>query len=381
MSSVFRRGADRIRAFGFRQWFLLILNIVLVLAVFASLVGLRLVSGALESLTAAEKFRGGGETRFAQLACYLPASAGKTDDDIYTFRQTLDAKLVEQSLEAPEGGSLYIDAYSGSLSVSVSSESGSATVDAVGVGGDFFYFHPLKLLGGSYISGSDLMDDLVVLDEEMAWRLFGGTDLAGMTVQINGEPFVVAGVISREDDFASRRAYSGDGGLFLSFSAMLRLSEEAKITCYELVMPDPITGYAKGVVSENFPVGAGDVVENSSRYGLPHLIEVIGSFGERSMRTNGVIYPYWENAARLTEDYAAALLVLAAVFALCPLLFILVNGIRWIRQSYRFIKAKVPETVETAVEKRREERLEQKYKDSAVPAAAPMAGPEGPEEE
>ena len=383
MTKLLRRAADRIRAFGFRQWFLLILNVLLVLAVIGALIGLRAVSGALESLTAAEKFRGGGETRFAKLACYLPVGGGKTEDDIYTFRQALDAKLVEQSLEAPEGGSLYIDAYCGALSVNISSENGSASVEAVGVGGDFFYFHPLKLLGGSYISGSDLMDDLVVLDEEMAWRLFGGTDLAGMAVQINGEPFVVAGVISREDDFASKRAYSGGGGLFLSFSAMLRLSEDARITCYELVMPDPISGYAKSVVSENFPVGSGDVVENSSRYGIVHLLEVIGGFGERSMRTNGVIYPYWENAARLTEDYAALLLVLTVVFALCPMLFLLVNSIRWIRRSYRFVKAKVPETVETAVEKRREERLEQRYKESAVPAAAetaPEAGQERPEE-
>ena len=39
-------------------------------------------------------------------------------------------------------------------------------------------------------------------------------------------------------------------------------------------MPDPITSYAKGVVSDTFPIGAGDVVENSRRYSLSHLWEV-----------------------------------------------------------------------------------------------------------
>ena len=33
------------------------------------------------------------------------------------------------------------------------------TADAIGIGGDFFLFHPLTLLNGSYFSGNDLMKD------------------------------------------------------------------------------------------------------------------------------------------------------------------------------------------------------------------------------
>lgn len=360
-----RRMLAAIKEFGFKQWFLLILNIVLALASVGCAIGLHVVSGALTSLTAAGRFQGEGETRFAQLACYLPVDDGKSEEEILSFRQSLESKMQEQSLEAPEGGSLYIDAYHGVHTVSISTDSGSAEAKAVGVGGNFFYFHPLTLRGGSYIKGSDLMDDMVVLDEEMAWRLYGGTELAGLPVSINGEPFVIAGVVARETDFATERAYTGDGGVYMSFSAMSRLIEEASITGYELVMPNPITNYAKGVVSETFPVGTGDVVENSNRYGLLHLWEVIRGFGHRSMRSNGVIYPYWENAARLTEDYAALLLVLAVLLALCPMLFILVLAIRDIRRAYRFAKVRIPEKVDAAVEKRREERLEKAYEKKA----------------
>ena len=366
MRELLRRAGTKIKSFGFRQWFLLALNVILVLACIGSLVGLRVVGGALESLTAAERFRGGSETRFAQLACFLPVGQGKSEEDIRAFRQTLDSKMVEQSLESPENGSLYLDAYCGMGTVSVSgSGSGSASLTAVGVGGDFFYFHPLKLRSGSYINGGDLMDDLVVLDEETAWRLYGSADLAGMPVTINGKAFLVSGVISREDDFATQKAYHSDGGIFMSYSALLRLQENTDIICYELVMPDPISGYAKSVVSENFQVGDGDIVENSSRYTVGHLWEVIRSFGDRSMRTNGVIYPYWENAARLTEDYAALLLVLAVLSALCPAGFVLVNGIRYVRRGYRFAKQKVPEKIDAAVEKRRETRLEREYEKKA----------------
>lgn len=358
----FRRILAAMRGFGFKQWFLLVLNVVLVLASIASLIGLRLVSGTLPTFSAAERFQGEGETRFSQLACFFPVGGGKTEEDIFKFRLSLDATLTEQSLEAPENGSLYLDAYSGSASVTVRSEDGgSASVKALGVGGDFFYFHPLHLRSGSYIRSDDLMDDLVVLDEEMAWRLFGGTDLAGLTVYINDVPFVVSGVVSREDDFATKKAYTGDGGVYLSYSALQRLVESASIDCYEIVMPNPIRNFAKGIVADT--LSDGEVVENTGRFGPERLGELLRNFAGRSMRVNGVIYPYWENAARLVEDYAALLLVLAVIFALCPLGFLAVIGVREIRRAYRFAKAKVPEKVEAAVEKHREERLEQRYKE------------------
>ena len=167
MRKILSRMGTAVRGFGFKQWFMTALIAALLLASAASLIGLGVVRRALVSVTAAERFRGGTDVRFAQIGCFLPVGQGKTEEDIFKFRQTLDSKLVEQSLEAPENGSLYLDAYSGSASVTVKSEGGgSASVKAVGVGGDFFYFHPLQLRSGSYIRSGDIMDDLVVLDEE-----------------------------------------------------------------------------------------------------------------------------------------------------------------------------------------------------------------------
>lgn len=356
----FKRAWLALRGFGFKQWFLLVLNVVLVVASLASLAGLRLVSGTLSTLSAAERFQGESETRFSQLACFLPVDQGKTEEDIQKFRLSLDGTLTEQSLEAPENGSLYLDAYSGSASVTVKSEGGgSASVKAVGVGGDFFYFHPLFLRSGSYIRSDDLMDDLVLLDEEMAWRLFGGTDLTGLTVYLNNEPFVVSGVVSREDDFATQKAYAGDGGVYLSYSALQRLVESASIDCYEIVMPNPIRNFAKGIVGDSF--SDGEVVENTGRFSLERLGELLRSFAGRSMRTNGVIYPYWENAARLTEDYAAIFLFAALLTGFVPACCAVVLTVRTVIRTYRFLKKRVPEKVDAAVEKRREERLEKVY--------------------
>lgn len=337
-----------------RRWYLALINLVLVVLVGICLAIFLSIAGTLDSLHAADRYRGESDMRFAQIASFLPADSGKAEADIQLFRQTLAQKFIDASLEAPEGASLYIDAYSGTARLSVSGDHGSAEVKAIGVGGDFFHFHPLRLRSGSYIAEDDFMHDRVVLDETLAWQLFGGFDVAGLTVTLNGQPFQVAGVVRRESDFATKEAYLDGASLFLSYSAMASLDESSTITCYEIVMPDPISGFAKSIVSENFDNKLGDIVENSRRYSLENLFSVIGDFGKRSMRNNGVIYPYWENAVRLTEDYLALLLVLMLLFGLCPAVTLAVLAIRTIIKTWRTLKRQVPARLDQARERHRE---------------------------
>ena len=341
-----------------RRWRLFLANCILAALVLVCFAIFQAVAGTLESIHAADRFRGGNEMRFAQLACFMPEDDGTSEQHIRIFYQTLDQKLTDASLEAPEGASLYTDAYSGRINLNVSGDHGSAAVKAIGVGGNFFQFHPLRLRSGSYISENDFMQDRVVLDETLAWQLFGGFDVAGLSVTIDGKPFYVAGVVRRESDFATKEAYLDGASMFLSYSAMKSLDENSTITCYEIVMPDPISGFARGVLTENFDVGTGDVVENSSRYSLENLFSVIGDFGKRSMRNNGVIYPYWENAVRLTEDYLALLLVLMLLFGLCPAVTLLVLAIRQVIRTWRTLKREVPARLDRARERRREKLYE-----------------------
>jgi hypothetical protein len=162
------------------------------------------------------------------------------------------------------------------------------------------------------------MHDRVVLDEALAWKLFGGTDLAGMTVTIGDKPYIIAGVVTREDDFASLKAYGGEAGLFMAYDVMNGISA-TDISCYELCCADPISGFALDVAETGFPDAV--TLQNSSRFSFGSLVGLIRHFGERSMDADGVVFPYWENAARYAEDYAALFLVLAAVLFLCPFFF------------------------------------------------------------
>ena len=256
-------------------------------------------------------------------------------------------------LEAPEGGSLYTDAYSGRTSLSASGTSpGNLTVTAIGVEGDYFLFHPLQLLSGGYVSDEDYMADRVVLDAQTAFNLFGSSDVAGMEVTINGKTFPIAGVVKSEDDFATAAALDAGAEassdptgvqsaskamIYMSYAALNAMAE-LPIDCYEIVLPDPVSGFAKKLMTEKFPVGEGVIVQNTGRFSLSGLISVIGKFGKRVMTTNGVIYPYWENAARMAESYAALLLILGTLFGLMPavcLTIVLVKlTVREIKRGY-----------------------------------------------
>ena len=346
----------RFAAVPFSKKLIVILNIVLVVLCAVCVLSLRSLSTAFDTVTAAHRFQGDSGIRFAQIACYLPVGEGQSQEEIWSLREKLDAKLVEQSLEAPEEGNLYLDAYSARTNVTVKTAHSTAEVSAYGVGGEFFYFHPMFLRSGSYISERDLMDDLVVLDEALAWRFFGGIDLAGMTLYINDKPFVVSGVISMEDDIATGHARTEDGILFLSYPALAKLQEGLTIDSYEIVMPNPISGYALGVMEELMGRNGGTIVENSGRFSFLRLWDVVKRLGERSMRMGAVVYPYWENALRFAEDHAALLAVLITLTALCPCISLAIAIVRGVVTLWRFIRKKVPERLREAMERSREER-------------------------
>ena len=144
--------------------------------------------------------RWSSEGGVAQVSCFFSPNAGITQDSIESFEHSLDNALKEASIEQDSpnpGARLWADAYSADGAITLSTDKGTVQADALGIGGDFFLFHQLQLLSGSYFSGNDLMQDYVILDRDSAWQLFGSVDVAGMTVNIAGRPHMVIGVVER----------------------------------------------------------------------------------------------------------------------------------------------------------------------------------------
>ncbi|MBR1456408.1 MAG: ABC transporter permease [Oscillospiraceae bacterium] len=334
-----------------------VLNVLLALAALACVIGISRLAGLLNTQKEAERWRGDNELSFAQLSCFIPNDESIGLDDVYTFRYAMLDKFHEAALDVDNDSTLFVDAWStgGKAVASTSLGKGDAVVTAVG--GAFFDFHPIRLLSGNYFTEGDLMQDRVLLDEDLAWLLFGGTDLAGLELRIDNVPFVVAGVIEREQDFASKKAYTDGMGLFMSYDAYKALHEEAGVTCYELVMAEPVKNFAVSFVREKFPIGGGVILENSGRFRAGRLLDLLRDFGVRSMQSRSISYPYWENAARCVEDWCTLLLLLAIVFALCPAVTLLVLLRRYLRLGRRKLKGEwlpaVRERAEDAVDARR----------------------------
>lgn len=272
-------------------------------------------AGAMRSQYAAERFRGESEVRFAQVSAFFPEGQGQTRESVHYFREKIDPALIDAGLEQPETGSLWKDAYCGFGEITVTGKKSTASVTACGVGGDWFYFHPLRLKSGSYIAEGDLMHDKVVLNTNLAWKLFGALDVAGMTVTIGGEPYIIAGVVEEETDRADVKAFDG-GGLYMYYDALEYAAGSAVIECYELICADPLNGFALDTLSSGFPGAV--TVENTGRFSVWESVKNLFSLPEDAMVKTAVALPYWENAARYTEVTLALLLIALAAACVFP---------------------------------------------------------------
>ena len=305
-----------------------IVNGALLLVMAACLITGAVLSHELDSQREAERWRGEGELEFSQISCFIPVDEKIGLDKVAAFRTKMSEELHKAALDIDNDSTLFVDAWSCTGKVSVSSDNGKGDAAVIAVGGEFFEFHPLRLISGSYITQRDLMKDRVLLDEDLAWLLYGGTDIAGLSMKINGVPYMIAGVVEREQDRFSTSAYSSGRGLYMSYDGYAQLFEDAGISCYEVALANPVKGFALGVVKGAFPIGRGEIVENSRRFEFGRLLSIAKQFGSRSMQTTGVIYPYWENAARSVEDWCALLAFAALLCGALPAVTALVVVIR-----------------------------------------------------
>ncbi len=263
------------------------------------------------------------ENDVSQISCFFTANAGISTDSIAYFRHSLEGALQEASIvqDSPNAGArLWADAYSADGRITISSDRASLSANAIGVGGDFFLFHPLQLLYGAYFSESDLNRDYCIIDEDAAWQLFGSNDVAGMTVMVGGTPHIVSGVVRREQGRLSEAAGLDGTVVYVSYSTLEQYGQHNGISHYEIVMPNPVKGYAYQYVKEHIGVGEDDaeVVENTTRYGILNRLRVLGQFGTRTMSRKPIVYPYWENVARGYEDIIAVITLFAILFMAYP---------------------------------------------------------------
>lgn len=284
----------------------------------------------------------------AHISAFMSEEIKFSTDNVYELEEKVrNALLQNDALDRKSGGRSWADCYSSNGKVSIEYNGRNMEADAFGVGGDFFLFHPLQLLNGSYFSDENVMQDLVVIDEDVAWRIFGSSDVSGMMIEINGSQYIVSGVIKQSRGNLNKAAGNSNPTIYMSFNSLKKSNEGAVITSYEIVMPNLTKNYAKKIIKENLDIDKKhcEIIDNSERYSVVSLYKIIRGFAESSMKTNTVCYPYWENVARGKENICALWLLIETVIILLILILLIKAIIKFykknsdeIQNKWNFIK-------------------------------------------
>ena len=304
------------------------------------------VSRSLDDQNMAERWKG-GELDYAQVSVFYPQRVHPyTERDTESLRNTIKEKIKEGAFRPEnEGAEIWIDAWCSAVSVSGVSrynedngktETVGSDYSVTGVGGRFFEFHPMKLINGNYIYESELDNHRAVLDKQAAWDMFSSFDITGMNFILNGVKFEVAGVVDPGDNRNIKKAYPAAPMIYIHYSALEETMLDDSLLCYEAVIPDPVTNYARNIILENFGVNTMTetendedpekkldvvIVQNTDRYSVSKLWKGLREFSSIAVSDRSIAYPYWENAARMTSVTMEILFLLALVSAL--LLFVI----------------------------------------------------------
>ena len=320
--------------------------------------------------------RWSSDVRCGQVSMFFSESYGINTDKISEFEYNINKGLIadgyqDASASKADGNAVWNDCYSAMGSISVTRDRRTVDAVAIGIGGDFFQFHPMHMVSGNYINPDSLMKDYVILDEELAWQLFGSNDIVGETITFEGVPHYIAGVVARDSGKYVKAAGLNFPTIYLSYESLATYgtidasvlatngslgsvtekkstddeddkkdsdvnTDSAGIVCMEVVMPNPVENYAKNFLIEKLGINTNvvEVVDNTARYENKNLTKVIKNFQIRGMQLKPVIFPYWENNARAHENIIAIFLLLQTI---CAILIFIMLAI-FVVQSYRHRK-------------------------------------------
>ena len=300
----------------------------------------KLVQKSLPDQNAVQRWQA-GDLRYAQVSAFVSGSASLTATDVRIVQNSIDTALAEESLAPQEGARLWIQAYSAMTSVHVTSGHASVSVRAIATGGDYFVFHPLMMASGWYYAPEELMEDGILIDRSLAWTLFGSYELTDMPVYVGGLPCRVLGVVEAPEG-QTGDAYGDQPTLWLPWRLYARLDAAAAATCYEALVPDPVSGFGRDIVTKalNRNDNQCHVVENSARFGLEQELTTFVSLNQQVQQTTSIQYPYWENAARVAQTRIGFLYAGAILLLVWPVGLALVTVLRWIIRGKRFLEYK-----------------------------------------
>lgn len=309
---------------------------------------------------AAERWDSTGE--YSQISCFFSDEAEFTVDSAASLRMQILNSLKMVSVVPQQGQKLCPDGWSDTVGqYSVRGEAyGRSEAVVTAVGGDFFLIHNFTLLDGAFFSDEDIMQDGIVIDRNLAWSLYGSWDIAGMSLTIGNTEYYISGVIEVPETDEERacagdipRAYVSYDGASLLLSGETGAAETFRsISCYEVIMPDPVENFAYELMSgccESY-AGNAEAVCNTGRFDTMRRLKALKSMKTLGVRESGVEYNYRENASRIAEyelSYMYLWRLICLIIPAVTAVWITVRGFRkikgYILKAVKFMADRIEE--------------------------------------
>lgn len=265
----------------------------------------------------------------AEISVFFMNGSVKTPDDLGYVEYEIIQALNQESIDLTSkntGARLLASCFSANGRISMVSEYGKADLSALGVGGDFFLFHEPEFISGSAILPDDLNSDYCILDESAAWKLFGSSDVAGQTVYVGEIPLIVKGVVKLPQGKVYKAAGIKQDFCYINYDFLSKYGACDQVSTYEIVMPNPVPGFAYDKVKKYIGVddSAMVIVDNTARFGIINRLKNIQELKYRSMSNAPIAFPFWENMARYVFDNSSIMTVIYLLLAIYAGMMVLV---------------------------------------------------------
>lgn len=321
-----------------------------------------------------------------QASCFFTEDAGFTVSQTAGVKASLMTSLENISVKAEEGQELITDAYSvpaGEMNLRGDGV-GKTDAEVTVFGGDFFLFRDFDLLSGSYISDDDLMQDGAVIDRRTAWALYGSSDVAGMNVYINGVKFYISGVIEDPQSKTEKKTAGKTPRAYITYEGYKLVSGEEsgfdggtsggsqgldKVSCYECVLPSPVGNFGYNAFKDYFSESyekTSFTVNNTLRFKPETRAKKYKKLSEYAVQDKPIVYPFWENASRITEFRLSKLYHFRRMTYIVPVLTLLLLAVLLWRAIGRLRKKAAGgliESVKWALYNRKQKRSDNAEKD------------------
>lgn len=364
----------------FGQMFIAALNAVAIIgAVILTAAGGSSAASQKYNFTA-ERMEKSSEYDYGQISCFFSENSGFDKNSAIGVKNQIYSELKSVSVIPEEGEDIVPHAFSAEAGIAsiTCDRTGQSQARVTVVGGDFFLFRGFTLLNGSFFSDKNFLQDGVVIDKELAWRLYGSIDITGEKIYINGDELYISGVIDTPDTKSEKKCiddvprayitYKAAGPIFGSVnndmwdSAASRDPEFMTVTCYECAIPEPVEHFAYNSVKQQLAVaykGNISIVNNSERFLPSKRIKALKKLDRYIVRNDGIDYPFWENASRLTElklsfIYGGRRLLL--VIPLITFICLLALAHKWFRQNKKDLKDAIERVFSSKVRRIRDKK-------------------------